>query len=83
MEVFFFKLILWGWGGTNICQTFCWGSLCNANLICNGTQLPGGGGGFFFIHFFVVDNLHLQIIASIFPKTSVENSSAQWAIFYI
>ncbi len=27
------------------------------------------------------DDLHLQIIASISPKASVENSSAQWAIF--
>ncbi len=30
---------------------------------------------------FLGDNLTLQIIASISPKTSVENSSAQWAIF--
>ncbi len=29
------------------------------------------------------DNLHLQIIASISPKASVQNSSAQWAIFFI
>ncbi len=31
--------------------------------------------------FFVVDDLHLQIIANISPKASVENSSAQWDIF--
>ncbi len=29
------------------------------------------------------DDLHLQIIASISPKASVENSSAQWAIFLL
>ncbi len=28
------------------------------------------------------DDLHLQIIESISPKASVENSSAHWAIFY-
>ncbi len=33
--------------------------------------------------FFCVDDPLLQIIASIFPKASVENSSAQWAIFFI
>ncbi len=55
--------------------------------------LGGGGGGLthicqtfagccFFIQNlnFVFDNLHLQIMASISPKASVENSSAQWAI---
>ncbi len=40
---------------------------------------------FFFIYseldFFFFDDLLLQIIASISPKASVENSSAQWAIF--
>ncbi len=30
---------------------------------------------------FFFDDLQLQIIASISPKASVENSSAQWAIF--
>ncbi len=30
---------------------------------------------------FFIDNLHLEIIANISPKPSVENSSAQWAIF--
>ncbi len=34
-----------------------------------------------FYIYFVFDDLHLQIIASISPKASVENSSAQWAIF--
>ncbi len=29
------------------------------------------------------DDLHLQIIQNISPKASVENSSAQWAIFLI
>ncbi len=33
------------------------------------------------LHFYFFDDLHLQIIASISPKASVENSSAQWAIF--
>ncbi len=36
----------------------------------------------FFI-FFYFDDLHLQLIESISPKASVENSSAQWAIFYL
>ncbi len=38
---------------------------------------------FFFIQnlIFYFDDLHLQIIASISPKASLENSSAQWAIF--
>ncbi len=34
------------------------------------------------IYFFWID-LHLQIIASISPKPSVENSSAQWAILWL
>ncbi len=40
---------------------------------------------FYFIYFliFYFDDLNLQIIESIFPKASVENSSAQWAIFLI
>ncbi len=59
-------------GGTNT----CWVSLCNANLICYVTQLPGGAGGGWYSFFFFY-NLPLQIIASIFPKVSVENSSAQ------
>ncbi len=33
--------------------------------------------------FFYFDDLHLQIIGSISPKASVENSSAQWAIFFL
>ncbi len=45
-----------------------------------------GGGAFFLIQnlifCFVFDDLHLQIIAIISPKASVENSSAQWAIFF-
>ncbi len=34
----------------------------------------------FILHFYF-DDLHLQIIESISPKASVENSSVQWAIF--
>ncbi len=44
-----------------------------------------GEGGHFFkfrIWFFFFYDLHLQIIANISPKASVENSSAQWAIFF-
>ncbi len=37
---------------------------------------------FHFILFFYFDNLHLQIIESFSPKESVENSSAQWDIFF-
>ncbi len=36
--------------------------------------------GLFLINFFFND-LQLQIIESISPKSSLENSSAQWAIF--
>ncbi len=32
---------------------------------------------------FFIDDLYLQIIDSISPKTSVKNSSAQWAIFLL
>ncbi len=32
---------------------------------------------------FFIDDLYLQIIDNISPKTSVENSSAQWAILII
>ncbi len=35
----------------------------------------------FYFLFFYFDDLHLQIIESISPKVSVDNSSAQWAIF--
>ncbi len=34
---------------------------------------------FYFFNYF--DDLHLQLIESIFPKASVDNSSAQWAVF--
>ncbi len=43
-----------------------------------------GGGRTFFLNSefdFFFDDLHLQIIASISPKTYAENSSVQWAIF--
>ncbi len=54
-------------------------------LLCHITV--EGGGGFFliqnFILFYFFDDLHLQIIANISPKASVENSSAQWAIFFL
>ncbi len=36
---------------------------------------------FNFIYLFIFDDLNLQNIESISPKASVENSSAQWAIF--
>ncbi len=57
----------------------------NANFIYYATHLPGRGGRehFLFIQNFIFDDLHLQIIASISPKASVENSSAQWGIFLI
>ncbi len=46
-----------------------------------------GEGGEHFLYseleFYFFDDLHLQIIASISPKASVENLSAQWAIFII
>ncbi len=54
------------------------------SLLCHIT-VEGGGGGFFKFRiwfFFFFYDLHLQIIASISPKASVENSSAQWAIFF-
>ncbi len=35
-----------------------------------------------FLIFFYFDDLYIQIIESISPKASVENSSAQWAIFF-
>ncbi len=36
---------------------------------------------FGFILFFYFDDLHLQIFESISSKVSVENLSAEWAIF--
>ncbi len=46
----------------------------------------GGREGAFFLNseflLFSFDALHLQIIASIPPKACVQNSSAQWAIFF-
>ncbi len=53
-----------------------------------GGLVSGMGGGVecgicLFIQNLFWDNLHLQIIASISPKASVENSSAQWAIFFL
>ncbi len=44
-----------------------------------------GGGNYFYSEFdnFWGDDLHLQIIARISQKASVENSSAQRAIFYL
>ncbi len=36
---------------------------------------------FRYLFIFYFDDLHLQIIESISPKASVENSSAQWIIF--
>ncbi len=89
-----------GGGGRNICQTFCWVSLClqkhsdlmhctglkclNAYFICYATQLLGIGGGHYFYSKFDLffDDLHLQIIASISLKASIENSSAQKTILF-
>ncbi len=34
-----------------------------------------------YLSFFSFEYLHLQIIKNIYPKASVETSSAQWAIF--
>ncbi len=45
-------------------------------LICR------GGGQYLFIQNKFFGDLHLQIIASISLKASIENSSAQWAIFF-
>ncbi len=53
-------------------------------MLCHSTA---GWGVFFLYSEFdlfwgtIYTVLHLQIIASISPKASVENSSAQWAIF--
>ncbi len=58
----------------------------NANFIYCAIQLPGREGGHFLnseFNFFCMDDLHLQIIASISPKASVENSSAQWVICFL
>ncbi len=69
MEVLFFLIDLMGrGGGTNICQTFCWVSLCNANLICYGTQMPGGTG-FFFIQIFFFLRSTLKNYCKHFPKS--------------
>ncbi len=77
--------------GPNICHNSCWASFCLLNFIYWTPQLGGGGVEGLqklsdkikcFILFFFFDNLQLQIIESISPKASVENSSAQWAIFY-
>ncbi len=82
--------------GTNICQKFWWFSLClqntvmempctgltclNANFIYYATQLPWA---FYFIQnliFFVMIYTY-KLLQAFPPKASVENSSAQWAIF--
>ncbi len=59
----------------------------NANFIYYATHLPGrglvGGDIFYLFRFFFFDDLHLKSIASISPKASVENSSAQCAIFFL
>ncbi len=79
-------------GGANICQEFSTKGLIECHtqvwnvwmlilfimpLICQGE----GGGAFIIYWEFFLDDLHLQIIAIISPKASVENSSTQWAIF--
>ncbi len=99
MPIFFIVLLILCGEGTNICQTFCWIScvykntviechieVWNANFICYATQLPGGEEGIFLnseFDLFSFDDLHLQINASISPKASVENSSAQWTFFVV
>ncbi len=40
-------------------------------------------GHLWLICWFFFDDIHLQIIESISPKVSVDNSSAQWAILII
>ncbi len=62
----------------------CTGLKClNANFISYATQLPGGGGHFFFkIWFFFVTIYTYKLLQAFPPKASVENSSAQWAIFF-
>ncbi len=46
-------------------------------------RMPHTSSKFYLIYVFIYyfDDLHLQIIESISPKASVENSSVQWAIF--
>ncbi len=86
-------MILWGGGGQIFVKRFAvlvsvyknthTGLKClNANYVMP-HSCRGGGEAFIKIQnfIFIFDDLHLQIIASISPKTSVENSSAQWAIF--
>ncbi len=89
-DLYFFIVVMEG--GANICQEFStkghWmphtGLKClNANFIYYATHLPGRGeGGIYYLFRIVLDDLHLQIFATISPKASVENSSAQWAIFF-
>ncbi len=87
MIIFVFFIIL-----KYIFQTFCWVSLCiqkntctglkclNSIFICLCPTTAGEGGG--LVLFFIFNDLHLQIIESISPKASVENSSAQLAILF-
>ncbi len=57
----------------------------NTNFICYATQLPGGGEALFLIQnliYFLGTIYTYKLFTSISPKASVENSSAQWAIFF-
>ncbi len=50
-------------------------------LLTNFQKMLHTSSKFDFIYLFFFDDLHLQIIESISPKASVDDSSAQWAIF--
>ncbi len=59
----------------------------NTNFICYATHPPwrGGGGVGWIVYseldFFFFDDLTSKLLQAFPPKASVENSSAQWAIF--
>ncbi len=55
----------------------------NVNFISYATQVEGGGALFLNLESnFFCDDLQLQIIASISPKSICRESSAHWAIFF-
>ncbi len=79
----FFLLILWvRGGGTNICQLFCWVSLCNANLICYATQLPGGWGGAFLYSDFLFLRPTLTNYCLHFPNSICREFTSPVGYFY-
>ncbi len=61
-----------------------WVSALPKNGMLISVLSPAGYFLFFYseFDFFFFDDLQLPIIANISPKASVENSSAQWAIFF-